>query len=69
MLYLIVLAITNTGAYSYNTYDFRSFTTALVNYDRKQTEATADTGRASYAIKVMDATGNVLKAEELALMP
>lgn len=44
MLYLIVLAITNTGTYSYNTYDLRSFTTVLVNYDRKQTEVTADTG-------------------------
>ena len=48
----------------YYTYDFRSFATALVNYDRKQAEITADTSRASYTIKLIDATGNILKSEE-----
>ena len=65
MLYLIVLIVTNTdGTYSYYTYDFRSFATALVNYDRKQAETTANTAVAYYAIKLMDATGNILKSEE-----
>ena len=65
MLYLIVLIVTNTdGTFSYYTYDFRSFATALVAYDRKQAEVTADTGRESYAIKLMDATGNILRSEE-----
>lgn len=65
MLYLIVLIVTNTDStYSYYTYDFRSFATALVAYDRKQAEVTGDTGRAFYAIKLMDATGNILKSEE-----
>ena len=31
------------------------------------TEVTADTGRAFYAIKLMDATGTVLKSEERGL--
>lgn len=65
MLYLIVLIVTNTDStYSYYTYDFRSFATALVNYDRKQAEITADISRASYTIKLIDATGNILKSEE-----
>lgn len=65
MLYLIVLIVTNTdGTYSYYTYDFRSFSSALVAYDRKQAEITGDTGRESYAIKLMDATGTILKSEE-----
>lgn len=65
MLYLIVLIVTNTdNTYSYYTYDFRSFATALVAYDRKQAEVTEDTSRASYTIKLMDATGNILKSEE-----
>ena len=65
MLYLIVLIVTNTDStYSYYTYDFRSFATTLVNYDRKQAEITADTSRASYTIKLIDATGNILKSEE-----
>lgn len=65
MLYLIVVIVTNTdGTYSYYTYDYRSFATALVAYDRKQAEVTADTGRAFYAIKLMDATGSILKSEE-----
>lgn len=65
MLYLIVLIVTNTDdTYSYYTYDFRSFATALVAYDRKQAEVTGDTDRASYTIKLMDATGNILKSEE-----
>lgn len=65
MLYLIVLIVTNTDdTYSYYTYDFRSFATALVAYDRKQAEVTGDTSRAFYAIKLMDATGNILKSEE-----
>jgi hypothetical protein len=65
MLYLIVLITTNTdGTYSYYTYDFRSFASALVAYDRKQAEITADTSRASYAIKLMDSTGAILKSEE-----
>lgn len=65
MLYLIILIVTNTDdTYSYYTYDFRSFATALVNYDRKQAEITADTSRASYTIKLIDATGNILKSEE-----
>ena len=65
MLYLIVLIVANTDdTYSYYTYDFRSFATALVAYDRKQAEVTGDTSRASYTIKLMDATGNILKSEE-----
>lgn len=65
MLYLIVLIVTNTdNTYSYYTYDFRSFATALVAYDRKQAEVTGDTSRASYTIKLIDATGNILKSEE-----
>lgn len=65
MLYLIVLIVTNTdGSYSYYTYDFRSFAAALVAYDRKQAEITGDTGRAYYTIKLMDSTGEILKAEE-----
>lgn len=65
MLYLIVVIVTNTdGTYSYYTYDYRSFATALVAYDRKQAEITADTGRVFYAIKLMDATGSILKSEE-----
>ena len=65
MLYLIVVIVTNTdGTYSYYTYDFRSFATALVAYDRKQAEITSDTSRAFYTIKLMDATGNILKSEE-----
>lgn len=65
MLYLIVLIVSNTdGTYSYYTYDFRSFATALVAYDRKQAEVTSDTNRAFYTIKLMDSTGEILKAEE-----
>lgn len=65
MLYLIVLIVTNTdGSYSYYTYDYRSFATALVAYDRKQAEITGDTGRAYYTIKLMDSTGEILKSEE-----
>lgn len=65
MLYLIVLIVTNTDeTYSYYTYDFRSFASALVAYDRKQAEITGDIGRAFYAIKLMDSTGAVLKSEE-----
>jgi hypothetical protein len=65
MLYLIVLIVTNTdGTYSYYTYDFRSFATALVSYDRRQAETTANTAVAYYFIKLMDATGNILKSEE-----
>lgn len=65
MLYLIVLIVTNNDStYSYYTYDFRSFATALVAYDRKQAEVTGDTSRAYYTIKLMDATGNILKSEE-----
>ena len=65
MLYLIVLIVTNTdGTYSYYTYDFRSFATALVAYDRKQAEVTSDTNRAFYTIKLMDSAGEILKAEE-----
>lgn len=65
MLYLIVVIVTNTdGTYSYYTYDYRSFATALVAYDRKQAEVTGDTSRAFYTIKLMDATGNILKSEE-----
>lgn len=65
MLYLIVLIVTNTdGTYSYYTYDFRSFATALVAYDRKQGEITGDTGRTFYTIKLMDSTGAILKSEE-----
>lgn len=56
MLYLIIPR-------SYYTRDYRSFASALVAYDWKQTEVTADIGRTSYAIKLMDATGNTLKAE------
>ena len=65
MLYLIVLITTNTdGTFSYYTYDFRSFASALVAYDRKQAEVTSDTSRAYYTIKLMDSTGTILKAEE-----
>lgn len=65
MLYLIVVIVTNTDkTFSYYTYDFRSFATALVAYDRKQAEVTGDTSRAFYAIKLMDATGSILKSEE-----
>ena len=65
MLYLIVLIVTNTdGTFSYYTYDFRSFATALVAYDRKQAETTNDTGRTFYTIKLMDSTGTILKSEE-----
>lgn len=65
MLYLIVLIVTNTdGSYSYYTYDYRSFATALVAYDRKQAEITGDTGRSYYTIKLMDSTGNIVKSEE-----
>lgn len=65
MLYLIVLIVTNTDeTYSYYTYDFRSFASALVAYDRKQAEITGDTGRTFYAIKLMDSTGTILKSEE-----
>lgn len=65
MLYLIILIVTNTdGTYSYYTYDYRSFATALVAYDRKQAEITGDTGRAYYTIKLMDSTGEILKSEE-----
>lgn len=65
MLYIIFLIVTNVdGTFSYYTYDYHSFATALVNYDRKQSEVTADTGRAYYAIKLVDSTGNILKSEE-----
>lgn len=65
MLYLIVLIVTNTdGSYSYYTYDYRGFATALVAYDKKQAEITGDTGRAYYTIKLMDSTGKILKTEE-----
>lgn len=65
MLYLIVLIVTNTdGTFSYYTYDFRSFATALIAFDRKQAEITGDTGRTYYTIKLMDSTGAVLKSEE-----
>lgn len=65
MLYLIVLITTNSnGGFSYYTYDFRSFASALVAYDRKQAEITSDTGRVYYTLKLMDSTGAILKAEE-----
>lgn len=65
MLYLIVLIVTNTdGTFSYYTYDFRSFASALVAYDRKQAEITNDTGRASYCIKLMGSNGDIIKSEE-----
>lgn len=65
MFYLIVLIVTNTDeTYSYYTYDFRSFATALVAYDRKQAEITGDTGRTYYTIKLIDSTGTILKSEE-----
>lgn len=65
MLYLIVLIVTNTdGTFSYYTYDFRSFSSALIAYDRKQAEVTADTNRAFYTIKLIDSTGAILKSEE-----
>lgn len=65
MLYLIVLIVTNTdGTFSYYTYDFRSFATALIAFDRKQAEITGDTGRTYYTIKLMDSTGNIVKSEE-----
>lgn len=65
MLYLIVLIVTNTDeSYSYYTYDFRSFASALVAYDRKQAEITGDTGRTAYCIKLMDNNGRIIKEEE-----
>lgn len=65
MLYLIVLIVTNTDeTYSYYTYDFRSFVSALVAFDRKQAEITGDTGRTFYTIKLMDSTGRIIKEEE-----
>ncbi len=65
MLYLIVLIVTNTDdTYSYYTYDYRSFASALVAYDRKQADTTANTGAKSYCIKLMDASGAILRAEE-----
>lgn len=65
MLYLIVLIVTNTDeTFSYYTYDFRSFASALVAYDRKQAEVTSDTSRAAYCIKLMDSAGNIIKEEE-----
>lgn len=65
MLYLIVLIVANTdGTFSYYTYDFRSFATALVAYDRKQAEITSDTGRKFYCIKLIDNIGNIIKSEE-----
>lgn len=65
MLYLIVLIVTNTdGTFSYYTYDFRSFATSLVAYDRKQAEITGDTGRTFYTIKLMDSNGEIIKSEE-----
>ena len=65
MLYLIVLIVTNTDeSFSYYTYDFRSFATALVAYDRKQAEITSDTGRAAYCIKLIDSNGEIIKSEE-----
>lgn len=65
MLYLIVLIVTNTDeSFSYYTYDFRSFASALVAYDRKQAEVTSDTNRAAYCIKLMDSTGAIIKSEE-----
>lgn len=65
MLYIIFLVVTNVdGTFSYYTYDYHSFATALVAYDRKQAEITADTSRAFYAIKLVDSTGNILKSEE-----
>ena len=65
MLYLILAIVTNTdGTYSYYTYDYRNFATALVQYDRKQAELTGDTGRAYYTIKLIDSTGTILKSEE-----
>lgn len=65
MLYLIVLIVTNTDeTFSYYTYDFRSFASALVAYDRKQAEVTSDTNRAAYCIKLMDSTGRIIKEEE-----
>ena len=65
MLYLILVITTNTdGTFNYYIYDFHSFASALVAYDRKQAEVTSDTGRAYYTIKLIDNTGAVLKAEE-----
>lgn len=65
MLYLIILIVTNTDeTFSYYTYDFRSFATALVAYDRKQAEITGDASRAFYTIKLMDSAGTILKSEE-----
>lgn len=65
MLYLIVLIATNTDdTYSYYTYDFHSFASSLVAYDRKQAEITSDVGRKFYCIKLMDSTGNIIKSEE-----
>jgi len=65
MLYLILVITTNTdGTFNYYIYDFRSFVSALVAYDRKQAEVTSDTGRTYYTIKLIDSTGAILKAEE-----
>lgn len=65
MFYLIVLIVTNTDdTYSYYTYDFRSFVSALIAYDRKQAEITSDTGRKFYCIKLIDNIGNIIKSEE-----
>lgn len=65
MFYLIVLIVTNTNdTYSYYTYDFRSFVSALVAYDRKQAEITSDTERKFYCIKLIDGIGNIIKSEE-----
>lgn len=65
MLYLIILIVTNIDdTYSYYTYDFRSFVSALVAYDRKQAEITSDTGRKFYCIKLIDSIGNIIKSEE-----
>lgn len=65
MLYLILVIVTNAdGTFSYYTYDYRSFATALVQYDRKQAELTGDTGRSYYTIKLIDSTGTIHKSEE-----
>ena len=65
MLYLIVLITTNVdGTFSYYTYDYRSFASALIAFDRYQMQTTSDTGKAYYTIKLIDSTGAVLKAEE-----
>ena len=49
---------------SYYAHDYRSFASALVAYDWKKAEVTGDIGRTSYAIKLMDSTGSILKSEE-----